>query len=72
MEKSVSMRISSKTDKNAEALLGLMDVNSKSAVVSQSVKLTKQLSDIINNGGRLYYMDKEGNKTDLLISALQP
>jgi len=71
MSKNVSMRISDTTDKYAEELQKDMEVSSKAAAVAQSIRITKQLSEIIKNGGTLYYTDSEGNKTNLMISSLR-
>ena len=71
MSRSISMRISDVTDKYAEELVEDMEVSSKAAAVAQSIRITKQLADILKGGGSLYYTDKDGNKTNLMISSLQ-
>lgn len=71
MNKSVSMRVSELTDKYAEELQKDMEVSSKAAAVAQSIRITKQLADILKEGGTIYYTDKNGEKTNLMISSLQ-
>ena len=71
MSKTVSMRLSETTDKYAETLQEDMELSSKAAAVAQSIRITKQLSEILKDGGRLFYTDKDGNKTSLMISSLQ-
>lgn len=71
MSKSVSMRLSEQTDKYVETLQEDMELSSKAAAVAQSVRITKQLSEILKEGGTLFYTDKDGNKTNLMITSLQ-
>jgi len=65
------MRISEVSDRYAEELQRDMEVSSKAAAVAQSLRITKQLSEILKEGGSLYYTDKDGNKTNLMITSLQ-
>lgn len=71
MSKPVSMRLSEQTDKYVETLQEDMELSSKAAAVAQSVRITKQLSEILKEGGTLFYTDKDGNKTNLMITSLQ-
>ena len=70
MGKFILVRVSELTDKYVEALQQGMGVSGKTAVIPQSFRMTKQISDILKDGGVLYYIDKNGIKTNLIISDL--
>ena len=70
--KTVSMRLPVTTSSVAAELQKDMNLSSKAAVVSESIRITKQLSNILKGGGDIYVLDKNGEKVKILISSLQP